>query len=49
MRQAAGLVRELDRDSEYSVAVRLPPTHEANGSPDKEEKKEENDDGVISA
>jgi len=49
MSEAAALVRELDRDSEYSTAVRLPPATEANGSPDNGDKKDKNDAGVISA
>jgi len=49
MSEAVALVRELDRDSEYSVAVRLPPVHETNGSPDNGDNKDENDAGIISA
>jgi len=37
----AALVRELDRDSEYAQAVRLPPVHG--------EAKDENDAGIITA
>ena len=48
MTEAAALVTELDRDSEYSTAVGLPPI-ETNGSPDNGDKKDENDAGVISA
>jgi len=48
MSEAAALVRELDRNSEYSTAVALPPAPQANESLDKGEKKDENDDGVIS-
>jgi len=49
MSEEAALVRELDRDSEYSTAVGLPSATENNGSPDNGDKKEENDAGVISA
>jgi len=49
MREAAALVRELDRLSEYSTAVGLPPSPEGNGSPDNGEKKDENEAGIISA
>jgi len=49
MSETAALVRALDRDSEYSTAVGLPPARAANGSPDNGEKKDENDDGIISA
>jgi len=48
MSEAAALVKELDRDSEYSTAVGLPPI-KANGSRSNGGKKDENDDGVISA
>jgi len=49
MSEAAALVRELDRDSKYTVAVGLPPAPETNGSPDYGDKEDENDSGVISA
>jgi len=49
MSEAAALVRELDRDSEYSTAVGLPPATENNSSPNNGDKKDENDAGVISA
>ena len=49
MSEAAALVRELDRDSEYSTALGLPPAPDANGSPDNGGQKDENDAGIISA
>ena len=49
MSEAAALVRELDRDSEYSAAVGQPLAPKTNGSPDNGDKKDENDAGVISA
>jgi len=49
MSEAAALVRELDRDNEYSTAVGLPPATGTDGSPDNGDKKDENDAGVISA
>jgi len=49
MSKAAALVKELDRDSEYSAAEGLPPAIKTNGYPDDGDKKDENDAGLISA
>jgi len=49
MSEAAAQVRELDRDSEYLAAVRLPPPPQAKKSPENGDKKDENDDRIITA